>query len=171
MFRALGSVTRLRVALGLTALISLATVGTAIAFERWGGLVPCALCLVDRWPWRVAAATALAGIVVPPRAARILAWVVVLILLAGVAVSVLHVGVEWRLWPSPAPECQAPHFQAGSIAQRLANLPAKPSRACEDATYLIPGLPVSMAMMNLLGSLVVAVALAWFLISPRMRKA
>ncbi|MDE2333063.1 MAG: disulfide bond formation protein B [Rhodospirillales bacterium] len=171
MFRALASATPLQRALGLTFLISLATVGTAMGLERWGGLVPCALCLAERWPWRLAAVIALMGILTPPRRAGLMGWVVVLILLAGVALSVVHVGVEWRLWPSPAPECQAPQFHAGTIAQRLASLPAKPSRACEDATYLIPGLPISMAMMNLLDSLAVAVGLAWFLIRQRGHRA
>ncbi len=171
MVTAPASVPRLRLALGLTALISLATLGTAIASERWGGLVPCALCLVERWPWRAAAAIALVGLVVPRKLALALAWLVVPVMLAGVVAGAVHVGVEWRLWPSPLPQCQAPHFQTGSIAQRLASMPAKPSKACEDATYLIPGVPISMAMMNLLDSLVVAASMAWFLVARRERAA
>jgi len=74
--------------------------------------------------------------------------------MAGAAVAVVHVGVEQRLWPSPLPECMAPTFSGGSIAQRLASMPAKPNKACEDPSYLIPFVPVSMAAMNLLFSLV-----------------
>jgi disulfide bond formation protein DsbB len=51
------------------------------------------------------------------------------------------------------PECVAPRFSGGSIAERLAQLPARPAKPCEDATYLIPGLPISMATMNLLYAL------------------
>lgn len=164
-------VPRLRLALAITAAVALATLGTAIASERWGGLVPCALCLVERWPWRVAAVVALVGLVVPRPLSRLLAWLVVPVMLAGVVVGAVHVGVEWGLWPSPLPQCQAPHFQTGSIAQRLASMPAKPSKACEDPTYLIPFLPVSMAMMNLLDLLVVGAGMAWFLGKSRKGEA
>lgn len=160
-------VPRLRLALALTALVALATLGIAIASERWGGLVPCALCLVERWPWRIAAGLGLVGLVVPRPLARLLAWLVVPVMLAGVIVGATHVGVEWKLWPSPLPQCEAPRFQTGSIAQRLASMPTKPSKSCEDPTYLIPFLPVSMAMMNLLDSLVVGAGMVWFLTTSR----
>jgi disulfide bond formation protein DsbB len=32
-------------------------------------------------------------------------------------------------------------------------MPARPSKPCDDPTYLIPGLPVSMAAMNLIFAL------------------
>jgi len=51
----------------------------------------------------------------------------------------------------------------GSIAERLAQMPARPAKPCEDATYLIPGLPVSMAAMNLLYALAFAIMLGAFL--------
>lgn len=162
---------RLRLALGITALISLATLGTAIASERWGGLVPCAMCLIERWPWRVAIVVAAAGVVAPRPAAHVLGWLTVLALAAGVVAGAVHVGVEWHLWPSPFPECMAPTFHGGTIAQRLASMPLKPSKSCEDATYLIPHLPISMAMMNLLDSLIVAVGLGWFLLRHRRASA
>ena len=38
-------------------------------------------------------------------------------------------------------------------------MPARPAKPCEDATYLIPGLPISMAAMNLLYALAFAVLL------------
>lgn len=160
-------VPRLRLALGFTAVVALATLGTAIASERWGGLVPCALCLVERWPWRIAAGLGIVGAVAPRHVSRLLAWLVVPVMLAGVIAGGVHVGVEWKLWPSPLPECEAPRFQTGSIAQRLASMPLKPSKSCEDATYLIPFVPVSMAMMNLLDALVVGAGMAWFLMTSR----
>jgi disulfide bond formation protein DsbB len=71
--------------------------------------------------------------------------------------------VEQRVWSSPLPECAAPRFSGGSIAARLAQMPARPAKPCEDATYLVPGLPVSMAAMNLLFALAFALALSAFL--------
>jgi disulfide bond formation protein DsbB len=75
----------------------------------------------------------------------------------------VHVGVEQRYWPSPLPECAAPRFTGGTIAQRLAQMPARPAKPCEDPAYLIPGLPISMAAMNLLYALVFAMLLGIFL--------
>jgi disulfide bond formation protein DsbB len=147
----------------LCALAAGSALGLALASEYWGGLVPCALCLLERWPYRIAIALALLAVVVPRRLAHLALLLVVLSMLASTALAVVHVGVEQRYWSSPLPECAAPRLGGGSIAQRLAQMPARPAKPCEDATYLIPGLPVSMAAMNLLYALVFAIALAAFL--------
>jgi disulfide bond formation protein DsbB len=147
----------------LSALAAGAALAAALAIENWVGLAPCALCLLERWPYRIAIVLALAAVVVPPRLARALLVLVVLTLLADVALAFIHVGVEAHWWPSPLPECAAPRFVGGSIAERLASMPAHPAKPCDDPSYLIPGLPVSLAMMNLLFALVFAVGLAIFL--------
>ena len=133
--------------------------GLALASEQWEGLVPCALCLLERWPYRLAIVLALVACFVPPRWARVLLILVVLAMLADAAMAVVHVGVERRYWQSPLPECAAPRFTGGTIAERLAQMPARPAKPCEDAAYLIPGLPISMAAMNLLYALGFAVVL------------
>jgi len=153
---------RLRLALLFTALFSAAVLGSAIASERWGGLVPCALCLVERWPWRAAMAIGLVGAVLPRDVGRLAMALLVLVMLASAAAGGTHVGVEAGWWKSPLPECAAPSFGGGSIAERLSRMPDKPSKPCDAPTFLIPGLPVSMAMMDLLASLAVAGGLAWF---------
>ena len=122
----------------------------AHASEWWGGLVPCALCLVERWPYRVAIAIGVIGVALPGRLALAL---FALAMLAGAAAGFVHVGVEARWWPIPLPECVAPNFTGLSLAERLAALPARPSKPCDEPTYLIAALPVSMAMMNLLAAL------------------
>jgi disulfide bond formation protein DsbB len=147
----------------LSALAAGLALGLALASEYWGGLVPCALCLLERWPYRVAIVLALLAAVVPHRYARLLLMAVVLSMLAAAALAVVHVGVEQHYWPSPLPECAAPRFSGGSIADRLAQMPARPAKPCEDPTYLVPGLPISMAAMNLLYALGVAVLLGAFL--------
>jgi disulfide bond formation protein DsbB len=125
--------------------------------------VPCALCLLERWPYRVAIALGLLATVVPHRWARALLVLVVLSMLVDAALAVVHVGVEQHYWPSPLPECAAPRFTNGSIAERLAQMPARPAKPCDDAAYLIPGLPISMAAMNLLYALGFAMLLGIFL--------
>jgi disulfide bond formation protein DsbB len=145
--------------------------GLALASEYWGGLVPCALCLLERWPYRVAIVLALVAVVVPRSVARALLLLVLLSMLAAAALAVIHVGVEQHTWPSPLPECTAPSFGGGTVAERLAQMPARPAKPCEDATYLIPGLPVSMAAMNLLYALAFALGVGVFLWRDRRRAA
>ena len=127
--------------------------GIAIASERWGGMVPCALCLLERWPCRVAIVLGAVALVLPRGPARLVLVLLALSFLADAALAFIHVGVEQGFWPSPLPECAAPRAISGSIAQRLAAMPAHPAKPCDDPTYLIPGLPVSMAAMNLMFAL------------------
>lgn len=145
-------------AVALSAAIALVI---AIGSERWGGLVPCALCLWERWPYRIAALLGLAAWFLPPRQAR---WVIVLLgltMLADVALGIIHAGVEAHWWKSPLPECAAPVFSGGSVADRLAHMPAAPSKPCDEPSYLIHGLPLSFAGMNLLLASVLTAACAW----------
>lgn len=143
----------------------------ALAIERFVGLAPCALCLLERWPYRVAIVVALLAFIAPPVLARALLVLVVLTLLSDVALAFIHVGVEAHWWPSPLPECAAPRFIGGTIAERLASMPAIPAKPCDDPSYLFPGLPVSLAMMNLMFALVFAVVLAIFLWRSERRPA
>jgi len=146
----------LRAVLGLAALLTAAALGIAFASEWWGGLVPCALCLLGRWPYRVAIAFALLGLVVPARFARLCAAGVLAAMLASLAIGVVHVGVEAKWWPSPLPGCVA-RFTPGA---GLADLPSRPAKPCDEPTYLIEWLPVSMAAMSLIFSVGMSAAMA-----------
>lgn len=153
----------------LVALVAAAALGVAYAAERWDELVPCALCLVERWPYRVVIVLGLLAAIAPRGLVRVLLVVAVLVLLADAGIAAVHVGVEWQWWPSPLPECAAPRLSGGSIAERLASMPARPSKPCDEPTFLIPGLPISMAMMNLLFALAFSAALAISLSASRSR--
>ncbi len=157
----------LRRALLLAAAAAAAALGVAFASEWYGGLVPCALCLVERWPYRIAIAVALVSAAMPRLMAWFGGWVVVLVVLAGAGTALVHVGVEEQLWPSPLPECAAPRFSGGSIAERLASMPEHPAKPCDDPTFLVPGLPVSFAAMNAVYALVFSAVLAIFLFRSR----
>lgn len=151
----------------IMALAAAVALGGALAAEHWGGVVPCALCLVERWPWRVAIALGLLGCVLPPRAARWSLGLCVLVLLASAALGATHVGVEQGAWASPLPECAAPRVGGATLAERLASMPDRPAKPCDAPTYLIPRLPVSMAAMNLGYSLALAGLLAIYLARSR----
>jgi disulfide bond formation protein DsbB len=149
-------------AYGLAAAVAAAAaLGIAMAAERWGGIVPCALCLLERWPYRIAVVLGLAAVFLPPGAARVALALLALTVLADVAIAAIHVGVEFHWWPSPLPECAAPSFGGGSIAERLARMPAAPAKPCDEPTYFFPGLPLSIAALNLIFASVFTAASSW----------
>ncbi len=154
----------------VTALFAAAALGAAFIMEDWGGLVPCALCLVERWPYRIVIALGLLAAIAPRGLSRALLWLAVLCLLGDVAIAAVHVGVEFGWWPSPLPECAAPHVTGASIAERLASMPSRPSKPCDEPTFLIPGVPVSIAAGNLIFALGFAVILAASLTNSRYRR-
>ena len=163
--------TRLTMLAALSLLVALGALGVALGSEHYGGLVPCALCLVERWPYRVAALFAAAALVPWRRVSpRPFLWAVVLCMAVSVAAASVHVGVEQGWWPSPVPECAAPNLGGGSIAQRLARMPAHPAKPCDDPTYLVPGIPVSMAAGNGLLALAFGLFLAICLARPAERR-
>lgn len=151
---------RLRPVLALATLLAALGLGTALASERWGGMIPCPLCLVERWPYRVAILFGLVGVFLPHAWARYAGALFALAMLAGVAAGGTHVGVERGFWPSPLPECRGVDTHGMSIAQRLAAMPARPSKPCEDAVYPLPWLPISFAEMDLILATVLAAGVA-----------
>ena len=58
-----------------------------------------------------------------------------------------------------AAECAAPDLGGGSVAERLARMPARPAKPCDEPAYLVPGVTVSMAEMNLGLSVLLGVGL------------
>jgi disulfide bond formation protein DsbB len=137
--------------------------------ERWEGLVPCALCLWERWPYRVAILLGVAAAFLPRKAARVAMALLTLAILSDAVLAFVHAGVEYHWWPSPLPECAAPSFGGGSIAERLARMPATPAKPCDSPSYLIPGLPISMVEMNLIFACVFTAASAWVVIRKQSR--
>lgn len=140
------------------AVVAGAALLTALGSEWWGGLVPCALCLLERDPYRGVIGLGIIAALLPGFVVRPIFALIALVMLGGVILGATHVGVEQGWWPSPLPECAAPHFSGGSIAERLAQMPAQPSKPCDSPTYLIPFLPVSMAAMNMVLALVMMLA-------------
>ncbi len=139
---------------GLTA--CLAALLVARGSESWLGLVPCAFCLLERRPYEAGALLALTAALLPRRVARPILWLLTGVVLVGAALSFVHVGVEQHWWPDPLPSCSAPDFSGMTAAQRLAAMPARPAKPCEDPDFLIPGLPVSITQMGLAYALSVA---------------
>ncbi len=156
-----------RAVAAFTLLAAAFALGLALASEYWGGLLPCSLCLLERWPYRIVILFAALAVIVPRRAIAPLLWLIVLVLLADMAVAIIHVGVEQHLWQNPIGECAAPHV-TGSVADRLLQLSSRPPQPCDRASYLIPFLPVSMAAMNALYTAGLAAVITLYLLGRHL---
>lgn len=136
----------------LIAILAAAALLFAQGSETWWGFAPCELCLWQRWPYWVAAGLAGLAVAVPGRGRAALLYLAGIAALVSGAIGGFHVGVEQGWWPSPLPGCAAPTASAlgGSIEDLLRGLPAAPTKPCDVPAFLVPGLPLSMAAMNLI---------------------
>ena len=153
-----------RAVAALTLLAAAFALGLALASEYWAGLLPCSLCLLERWPYRITIVLAAFAVVAPRRAIAPLLCLAALIMLTNTGLAMIHVGVEQRLWQNPIGECASPNL-SGSLAGRLLQLSNRPPQPCDRASYLIPFLPLSMAAMNALYAAVLTAAIALYLLS------
>jgi disulfide bond formation protein DsbB len=146
------------------ALLAAAAPAFARLSEDLWGLVPCALCLWQRWPYWAATGLALAAAALP-RARRPLLVLAGAAVFASGALAAFHLGVEAGWWPAPfAAGCQAAaRLPTGSgVEDLMRSLPAGPAKPCDAPTFLLSGVPLSMAGMNLLYALGLAgFALIW----------
>ena len=152
------------------ALGGLVALGVAFGAQDFLQLIPCPLCLRERWPYRVAIALGLVVLVLRGRAARLACWLLLLTYLAGAGIAFVHVGVEEKWWPSPLPECNAPDLRGLSPAERFARMPLLPGKSCEDKDYPIPAIPITMTQANLAYALVIAGGMAMLLAKPVRRR-
>ncbi|MEO0412926.1 MAG: disulfide bond formation protein B [Pseudomonadota bacterium] len=135
-------------------LIPAALLGGALAFQYIGGLLPCDLCLQQRWPHGAAIALGAIGLGFT-RLAPVMSVLAPLAVMASGAVAVFHSGVERKWWPGPP--C------ASSVDPNLP--PAEYIKAIENAALInchdIPWsfLGLSMANYNAIISLVGGAAL------------
>jgi disulfide bond formation protein DsbB len=157
------TLSRLQAAAIFGIIACLAALAVAFGSEWYGGMVPCALCLVERWPYRIGIAIGLAVLVLPRAWSRAALWLLVLTMLGGAAVAGVHVGVEQKWWASPMPECMAPNLAGMTMAQRLAAMPLRPSKPCEDPDYPIAAIPITFTQADMGYALAVAAILAIWL--------
>ncbi|MFN4226281.1 MAG: disulfide bond formation protein B [Hyphomonas sp.] len=87
-------------------LASAAMLAAAHAFEAFGGLYPCPLCLRQREVYWALIAMTLTGLalwrLVPKRRFLVALNVLIgLVFVTGVVVAFYHAGVEWKVFPPP----------------------------------------------------------------------
>jgi len=136
---------------GAVLVVSAAVLGAALASQYWGGLDPCELCLLERWPWwaaiAISAATWLAG---PRLSLTAPALVLAAVFALGAGLGLYHAGVELHWFPGPA-ACTANGPAATSIDALRAQLMGKQAVMCDQVQWALFG--ISLAGWNFLASL------------------
>lgn len=126
----------------------------AHAFETFGRLAPCELCLHEREVYWVAAGVAAAGSAASLTSLKTGRWTdgaLALIFLGGAVLAGYHAGVEWKFWPGPA-SCTGGLVQvSGADLARMLNGGPIAVPQCDKPAWVFLGL--SMAGWNALISL------------------
>jgi disulfide bond formation protein DsbB len=151
---------------GFVLAVSSVVLGTALLSQYWGGLAPCELCILQRWPWAVATVISLVAVLVGDRPAlRPVAFILGVVFAVGVAFAFYHVGVEQHWFAGPT-ACTARSGGAMSLEEMKRQILGTAPVMCDRPAWTLFG--VSMAGLNLLASLIMAVmCFAGFLRSRR----
>jgi disulfide bond formation protein DsbB len=155
----------LTAALAITA-IAAATLAGAWFFQLVLGIVPCPLCLEQRYAYYLAiplgALVAFAAAKDAPRGI-VLAGLAILVLaaLGNAVLGTYHAGVEWKLWQGPT-DCTGPIGNLGSAGNLLERLDTVKVIRCDEVQWTFLGL--SLAGYNVLISLLMAAIGAWGLV-------
>jgi disulfide bond formation protein DsbB len=141
-----------RVFAGFVLVASAVVLGTALLSQYWGGLAPCELCLVQRWPWAAAIVISLIVLLVGERAP--LSWVALVfavVFVIGVVLAFYHVGVEQHWFAGPT-ACTAGSDSAMTLDQMKQQILGTAPVLCDRPAWTLFG--VSLAGWNLLASLI-----------------
>jgi disulfide bond formation protein DsbB len=137
---------------GFVLVASALVLGAALLSQYWGGLMPCELCLLQRWPWGVAIAVAILVLMVGDRAA--LPWAALVfgvVFAVSAAFAFYHVGVE-RHWLAGPSACTASGSGHAKTVEEMRALISKAAPVqCDQIQWSLFG--VSMAGWNLVASL------------------
>ncbi len=130
---------------------SLALLFGAFAFQHIGGLAPCHLCLLQRWPH---AAAILIGTAALALGNRMLGWLGAAAALTTAGIGGYHTGVERGWWEGPT-TCTsggATSLSADDFFEKVIN---DPLIRCDEVAWQMLGL--SMASGNMLVSLILVI--------------
>jgi disulfide bond formation protein DsbB len=158
-----------RTATLLVLVVAAAAIGAALFSQHVLGLLPCKLCLVQRWPYYVALPLALALGLLPlsDGARRGGLGFLALIFLVSAGLGVHHAGVEWGFWEGPA-DCGGEAPQAAGMGEFLKQLETARVVSCTEAAGRFLGL--SMAGWNAVVSLALAGFAAYAALRPPERR-
>jgi disulfide bond formation protein DsbB len=134
--------------------ISALMLAIAHAFQTFGGLAPCHLCLQQREVYWVAIGVAGLGVVamllrLPAASSRLDSGVLVLVFAFGAYLAAFHAGAEWKWWSAPVTCMSTGPVKLSALKALLAGAGAH-QPACDQAPWVFLGL--SMAGWNFVAS-------------------
>lgn len=136
-----------------------AVLGAAWLSQLVGGLVPCELCLYERWPYYAALVLALAALAFPGAGSHRAALALLgLLFLASAALGFYHAGVEQHWFAGPS-SCTSSGSAAETLEQFKARLLGQKTVMCDEIQWSVFGL--SLAALNAIASLLIAVLAFW----------
>jgi len=97
----------------LLGVFSLTALLLAYGVEQFGGILPCHLCIYQRYVYQAILCTAFVPFI-NNNLSRFALLAQLVLLLCGIGLSVYHIGVEQKWWES-AISCAAPLTTSGSI--------------------------------------------------------
>ena len=145
---------------------SAAVLGGALASQYWGGLAPCELCLLQRWPWAVAIVISFVATMVGSRPA--LPWVALLlaaIFVVSSGFAFYHVGVEQHWFAGPG-ACSGAATAADTLEALKAQILHQQPVRCDGVAWSLWG--ISLAGWNLIASLVMLVCCVAMFVQSRV---
>ncbi len=120
----------------------------ALGSQYIGGLVPCEMCMWQRWPHYGAIVIAVTAFFIQqPRRRMVLVGIAALAILYSGGYGVYHAGVEYKWWLGPA-HCTRLPGAGGSL---LNDILSAPMIRCDEAQWSLFG--ISLAGFNALISI------------------
>lgn len=138
----------------------------ALGYQYLGGLLPCAMCLWQRWPHRIAMALALIG---AWRPSNLIASLGGVSMLSNTGLGVFHTGVERGWWEGPQLCAASAGQDLGAMSGgELLDFSTGPQLVlCDEVAWSALGL--SMASWNALLCFVLAAFWACAILPKRAR--
>ncbi|HYM73718.1 MAG TPA: disulfide bond formation protein B [Stellaceae bacterium] len=136
---------------GVVLAASIGVLGAALLSQYWGGLQPCELCLLQRWPWWVAIAISAATWLTGNRLRLpVPAILLGMVFLVSAGIAFYHVGVEQHWFAGPS-ACTAGNATATTVEELRRQLMGKQAVLCDRVQWSLLG--VSLAGWNFVASL------------------
>ena len=132
----------------ICAAISASLYAGALWFQYVGGLMPCSMCLWQRWPHIIIVLLAVIALFV--RMPRLVLTAIAITAATSVILAGYHAGVEWQLW-SGLGGCTTSLTNSADLTSLTDSLLATPVVRCDEVAWSFMGL--SMAGWNSLFSL------------------
>jgi len=133
--------------------LSVAVVGAALLSQYGGGLVPCELCLYQRWPYYAVIALMALTLGIGRRSfSRAALGLAAAIFVASAVLAFYHVGVEQHWFAGPT-ACTGDPLAGGSLEEIRKRLSETPVVRCDVPQWTVMGidpLPIGNLVVSLI---------------------